>query len=158
MKLTTLLALILTTASGLSDFHHMRNCVTSVRVFVSDGGEPIEWLRTKARGDDDTVLLYLLRLCYFYQTDKAGVPYDMPALYSRHKESVASFTDEEFALLSEVIRQEAITGIPYTEHGPLTDTTDFGLDYMKLVLPFLTGMALVVPFIWTRRYRGIKSD
>lgn len=81
----------------------MARCVTSVRLFVESGGPSIDWLTEKANNDIDSVLLYLLRLCYYHSTPSD----ELQTVFDSIKTSVASFSPYELTLLQNVLADEA---------------------------------------------------
>ena len=138
-------------AAAVSDLTHMKSCVTSVRSVISDGGEEIDSLYKKANYNTDTVLLYLLRMCYYHH-DRSSVEYDMSALLSTHKTKVDRFTQKEFDLITEVTREEAINQSLYKDRdtGESLFESMNPFDEHPWILFLASGfLAIGLPLLWT---------
>jgi hypothetical protein len=67
-------------------------------------------LLRQANHELDTVILYLLRTCYFTMRRSAG-EYDVHILLASASKHVAGFTDYEFGLMNNITTQEAFSKI-----------------------------------------------
>lgn len=104
--------LLLASAAEIPDAVHLRACVSSVRSFVSDDNPGVDWLLEKANQDLDTVVLYLLRMCYFHH-QRVVDAYSMQPVFDSTKSTVSGFSEYEFQLLAEIVKEEASEGSEY---------------------------------------------
>jgi hypothetical protein len=145
-----ILLFVLQAVSAISDLEHMSRCLPAVRTFIADGGGSVDWLFEKADDDADVVLLYMMRMCYFrHDREIESTRYDAKALFGRVTDRVESFTDHEFALLSEAVRQEVVSGKPYEElfNKPLSEESEWESGFQKIlfVVPLIgVGLAALV--------------
>ncbi len=68
----------------VTDSLHMQSCVVCVRDAVSAGHTVIDRLTHQAGGKVETVILYLLRACY-YSMSRTGGEYSVEKLYTLAK-------------------------------------------------------------------------
>ena len=94
---------------------HMSNCLPAVRSFVAEGGDSVDWLFEQANDDADVVLLYMIRMCFFFHKRDDHQQYDCGALFSKVTGTVPSFDQSHFSLLNEAVRGEIVSGKPYEE-------------------------------------------
>ena len=92
----------------VTDLAHMQSCVLCVRESVLLGDSLIDRLTHQADGQIETVILYLLRACYFRMT-RSKLPYQIPDLLMHATSSVPGFTDREFTILRDITRIEAFS-------------------------------------------------
>ena len=124
------------------DRDHMARCMPAVRAFVSEGGDSILRLLAEAFDDVDVVLLYLLRMCYFHHDRDTVNGYDVEKLFKDSQRKVSSFTDYEFTLLTEAIKEEQVSGANLYQQV---------IDWNALPEPNsnVTGLLLAVAFACT---------
>lgn len=148
-------------ASQVSDQEHMSRCLPAVRSFISEGGDSVDWLFEQANEDADVVLLYMVRMCYFFHERSLPTAiYDAKALFARVTTSVPSFTDTEFKLLGEAVYMEMVSQKPFEElFNPLPETSNFlftgTMDSILIpVLGMLLGLG-VPAFLYVQRQKGL---
>lgn len=152
--------IVICIASHESDLAHMSRCLPAVRSFISEGGDSVDWLFERAEEDADVVLLYMIRMCFFFHERYPGPhSYDAKALFGRVTSSVPSFTDSEFKLLSEAVHTEMISQKPFEElFNPLPGDTDFFTRTFDSILIPVLGMifGLAIPaLLYMHRQNGL---
>lgn len=152
--------IVICIASHESDLTHMSRCLPAVRSFISEGGDSVDWLFERADEDADVVLLYMIRMCYFFHERSPGPHvYDAKALFGRVTSSVPSFTDSEFKLLSEAVHMEMTSQKPFEElfNPPPGDTDFFTGSVDSMLIPVL-GMILglgIPALVYMHRQNGL---
>ena len=122
----------------IDDTMHMQSCVAAIRSTVALGGQWIDDLLVQAKNDMDTLVLYLLRLCYFHHP-RITDDYDMRSRLANHRGPVKGFTEIEFALLDSVTRQEAVGNI-LSKPSALVSATDLSVTVGCLVFLLLCAL------------------
>lgn len=94
------LLFVVASESALTDSRHMDRCFVSVRNFFEF--QDVSWLLEKA--DTDTVLLFLLRVCYFQHPRDGSYSLNPESV---RKPNIPSFEKYHFQLIDKTILKEA---------------------------------------------------
>ena len=151
MKLVTILLTLTLSRSEVSDLAHMQSCVGSVREAVSSRHESIDRLIRQAEGKIETVILYLLRVCYF-GVERSSESYHVSDLLIHATTAVPSFSDREFALLREITTMEAFSSLGKKVENVPSISLDWGGSLM-----FALFTSVILPlFVWrSKTYRTV---
>ncbi len=126
----------------VTDSHHMQSCVVCVRDAVSAAHSIIDGLTHQADGKVETVILYLLRVCYFSMNRTEG-EYSVEKLYTLATRSVPSFTHHEFKVLEEITRMEAFARIDDKLKTDYWTTDEWGIPTAIAVITFASMFFLI---------------
>ena len=120
----------------------MQSCVVCVRDAVSAGHTVIDRLTHQADGKVETVILYLLRACY-YSISQTGGEYSVEKLLTIATKSVPSFTLHEFKMLEEITRMEAFARIDDKLKTDYSTTDVWGIPTAIAVVTFASMSFLI---------------
>ena len=131
----------------------MSRCLPAVRSFVRDGGDSVDWLFEQASNDADVVLLYSLRMCYFFHDREASEMYNVNELFKQVTGHVPSFSEKEFEILSEAVKLEIASGRPMQElfNPSAPESLLSQLDTASLpILGMVIGLGIPL-YMWSKR-------
>ena len=135
----------------VSDMSHMQSCVSCARDTVSSGHDLIDRLTNQADGRIETVILYLLRACYF-RVDRYQASCQVPDILKHAQSSVPSFTDHEFTLLNEITRIEAYSYLNSKSQSESPISNEWEVQFSVALVACLT----LPLFLWRiKTYRTV---
>jgi hypothetical protein len=133
----------------------MSRCLPAVRSFVRDGGDSVDWLFEQASNDADVVLLYSLRMCFFFHDREEVDAYKMNELFEKVTGHVPSFSDTEFALLSEAVKLEIASGRAMEElfnpAPPESLLSQLETVVSVPILGMVIGLGIIPLYMWSKR-------
>lgn len=139
--------------ANISDYDHMQSCVTCVRLSMASTEPVVDRLLRQANHELDTVILYLLRTCYF-TLHRSASEYDLHILLASASRHVAGFTDYEFGLLHNITTQEAFSKIEQKRAND--DSYPVSNDQLYMVCLALISIAALSWLFRTKTYSKVS--